>query len=262
VGHYALAASKYCHFTSPIRRYADLMVHRALQAYLDRDLERARRQYAFPDLEEIGRHISETEQTAEQAEQELKTILILHLLRKRIGREDASPDTSAQTPGATNRVGDPFPHVHLPGVSTLSAEPGTSLPNGSGSRSGAHDAPATQECGQNARDTLEGVVVSLTAFGASVHLPEYGVEGLIPREALGPDHWQFDEQSQCLIGRYTGAILRLAQTLRVRIVGIHPAAGQLDLVPAHPLIARIPGRGPQQKSRRQRSPRHRGRQNR
>ena len=187
IGHYALAASKYCHFTSPIRRYADLMVHRALQGYLVGNLERARRQYAFPDLEEIGRHISETERTADEAEQELKTILILHLLRKRIGQE------------------------------------------------------------------LNGIVVSLTAFGASVNLPEYGVEGLIPREALGPDHWQFDERSQCLVGRYTGAILRLAQTLRVRIVDAHPAAGQLDLAPAHPLIARVSGQTQQQKSRRKHS---------
>jgi ribonuclease R len=190
VGHYALAASKYCHFTSPIRRYADLMAHRALQGYLVGNLERERRQYAFPDLEEIGRHISETEQTAEEAEQELKTILVLHLLQKRIGQE------------------------------------------------------------------LDGIVVSLTAFGASVNLPDYGVEGLIPREALGPDHWQFDEQSQCLVGRYTGAILRLAQTMRVRIIDVHPAAGQLDLAPAHPLIAKVPGQSQQPKSRHKSSQRH------
>ena len=81
-GHYALAASKYCHFTSPIRRYADLLVHRALQEYLTGNVDRARRLYAFPDLVEIGDHISQTEQTAEEAEQELKTILILHLMRK------------------------------------------------------------------------------------------------------------------------------------------------------------------------------------
>jgi ribonuclease R len=105
--------------------------------------------------------------------------------------------------------------------------------------------------------------VNLTAFGASVNLPDYGVEGLIPREAIGPDHWQFDEQSQCLVGRYTGAILRLAQTLRVRIVDVHPAAGQLDLAPAHPLIAKVPGQTQQQNSRRNRSQRHhRGRKTR
>ena len=234
----------------------------SLQAYLTRDLDRARRQYAFPDLEEIGRHITETEQTAEAAEQELKTILILHLLRKRIGGDDAALAAGLQTATATNRIGDPFPHVHLAGISTAPEEPGPDSPHGSGSRLGTPDAAITQERGRDALDTLEGVVVSLTAFGASVHLPEYGVEGLIPREALGPDHWQFDEQSQCLVGRYSGAILRLAQTLRVRVVGVHPAAGQLDLAPARPLIARAPGRNQPQKSRRQRSPRHRGRQNR
>ena len=187
VGHYALAASKYCHFTSPIRRYADLTVHRALQGWLTGNMDRVRRQYAYPDLVEIGEHLTETEQAAEEAEQELKTILILHLLRKQIGRE------------------------------------------------------------------LNGIVVSLSAFGAAVHLPQYGVEGLIPREALGPDHWQFDEQSQCLLGRHTGAILRLAQTLRVRIVDAHPAAAQLDLAPAVDLIPRMSAQSHAQKARRKRA---------
>ena len=106
-------------------------------------------------------------------------------------------------------------------------------------------------------DTLDGIVVSLTAFGASVHLPEYGVEGLIPREALGPDHWQFDEQNQCLIGRYSGAILRLAQTIRVRIVDVNPAAGQLDLAPAHPVRARMSAPGRQRQSRHKHTPKRR-----
>jgi len=172
-GHYALAASKYCHFTSPIRRYADLLVHRALQAYLDRDLDRARREYAFPDLVTIGEHISQTEQVAEEAEQELKTILTLHLVQRRVGAE------------------------------------------------------------------MNGVVTSLNAYGAVVHLPEYGVEGFVRREVLGPDHWRFDERSQCLLGRHTGAMLRLAQPLRVRIVEVHPAARQLDLAPALELIKTV-----------------------
>ncbi len=250
VGHYALAASKYCHFTSPIRRYADLMVHRALQAYLTGNLDRARRQYAFPDLEEIGQHITETEQAAEEAEQELKTILVLHLLQTRISQGHAARGASVGTPNTSVRVGEPFPTVRLAGNLPAREEQG-------------RDVLATEEQGPDAPATLNGIVVSLTAFGASVNVPEYGVEGMIPREALGPDHWQFDEQSQCLVGRYTGAILRLAQTLRVRIIGVHPAAGQLDLAPAHPLIARVPGRSQQQKSRRKHSQRHhRGRKSR
>ena len=191
VGHYALAASKYCHFTSPIRRYADLLVHRALQGYLTGKVDYARRQYSFSDLASIGEHISETERAAEDAVQELKTIFVLHLLKGLAGQE------------------------------------------------------------------LDGVVVSLTGFGAAVYLPEYGVEGLIRREALGPDHWQFDEQSQCLIGRHTRAVLRLGQTMRVHIVDVYPAAGQLDLAPATDLIAKMPQQIRQPRGHRGHLPKHR-----
>jgi len=83
IGHFALASTHYCHFTSPIRRYADLLVHRLLESYLQKRLDSAE----HPDLTEIGKHISFTEERAEDAERELKTVLMLQMLEKRIGDE-------------------------------------------------------------------------------------------------------------------------------------------------------------------------------
>ncbi len=87
IGHYALASTHYCHFTSPIRRYADLLVHRALDLYLHNRVNDAKQIAATQNLSEIGKHISFTEQNAESAEEELKTVLILQMLSKRIGEE-------------------------------------------------------------------------------------------------------------------------------------------------------------------------------
>ncbi len=84
IGHFALASEQYCHFTSPIRRYADLLVHRVLECYLRQRLDSAPQHL---DLTEIGKHISFTEQRAEDAERELKTVLILQMLSKHIGDE-------------------------------------------------------------------------------------------------------------------------------------------------------------------------------
>jgi len=87
IGHYALASTHYCHFTSPIRRYADLLVHRVLEFYLQSRPDLAKQISAGLDLAEIGKHITFTEQRAEDAENELKTVLILQMLSKKIGDE-------------------------------------------------------------------------------------------------------------------------------------------------------------------------------
>ncbi|MHC4148214.1 MAG: ribonuclease R [Planctomycetota bacterium] len=87
VGHFALASACYCHFTSPIRRYADLLVHRALELYLQGRADLAKEIAAGQDLAGIGKHITFTEERAEDAEQELRTVLILQMLSKRVGEE-------------------------------------------------------------------------------------------------------------------------------------------------------------------------------
>ena len=94
IGHYALASEHYCHFTSPIRRYADLTIHRLLDSYLAaREASGGKRKkgmkmenvIAYDDLAEIGKHISFTERRADDAERELRQVKVLELLKDRVG---------------------------------------------------------------------------------------------------------------------------------------------------------------------------------
>ncbi|MCU0915739.1 MAG: ribonuclease R [Planctomycetes bacterium] len=87
IGHYALASRHYSHFTSPIRRYADLLVHRQLQYYLEDRVENAKQWAAGQNLFDVGQHITFTEERADDAEKELTTVLILQMLGKHIGDE-------------------------------------------------------------------------------------------------------------------------------------------------------------------------------
>ena len=81
-GHYALAARDYCHFTSPIRRYPDLTIHRLMDAVF-----RHRRPAQDVDrLLSLGEHCSQREQRAEAAERELIKLKLLNYLANKIGQ--------------------------------------------------------------------------------------------------------------------------------------------------------------------------------
>jgi ribonuclease R len=82
-GHYALASDTYCHFTSPIRRYPDLTVHRLL----DRWLRTGRARSNETELVALGEHCSKTERRAEAAERQLVRLKLLTYLSERIGME-------------------------------------------------------------------------------------------------------------------------------------------------------------------------------
>ncbi|MGD9856691.1 MAG: ribonuclease R, partial [Planctomycetaceae bacterium] len=85
VGHYALAEDDYCHFTSPIRRYPDLHVHRLIDGFLfDRKTHQGTGE---EELVRLGSHCSATERRAEKAERELIKIKLLTYLESRVGEE-------------------------------------------------------------------------------------------------------------------------------------------------------------------------------
>jgi ribonuclease R len=82
-GHYALNSQHYCHFTSPIRRYPDLTIHRMVDA-----LVRERTPVAdFDQQALLGEHCSEREQRAEKAERELIKVKLLTYMSQRIGEQ-------------------------------------------------------------------------------------------------------------------------------------------------------------------------------
>lgn len=169
IGHYALASTHYCHFTSPIRRYADLLVHRVLQYYLEGRIEAAKHEAAGEDLNAVGQHITFTEERADDAERELTNVLILQMLSKHIG------------------------------------------------------------------DEMSCVVTGLTGFGVFVQSQKYGIEGLIKLEDLGPDEWQFDKVTQCVMGKRSGEMIHLGQPIRVHIIAVNVPARQLNVAPVEPL---------------------------
>jgi ribonuclease R len=94
-GHFGLGLKSYCHFTSPIRRYPDVVVHRALKRALD-----------FPggqtekDVEALGRHTSFQERAAEKAEREGQKVKQLGFMSKKIGFETQGRVTHVTANGA------------------------------------------------------------------------------------------------------------------------------------------------------------------
>lgn len=117
VGHYGLAKADYLHFTSPIRRYADLLAHRVLA----RERVGGRK-----ELEETAKHISETERTSSDAERDSRTVKKLEYFQRQL--DSKKPDEFEAF------VSDIKSHgllIELPDVDTVGFIPVDLLPNGS-----------------------------------------------------------------------------------------------------------------------------------
>lgn len=87
VGHFGLAAEYYCHFTSPIRRYPDLQIHRIIKEYLNGKLDDVRVKKLTNLVDYAAKQSSETERVAQDAEREVDDLKKAEYMLDRIGEE-------------------------------------------------------------------------------------------------------------------------------------------------------------------------------
>jgi ribonuclease R len=87
LGHYGLAAEYYCHFTSPIRRYPDLVIHRILKEALKGNMKGDRVEFLKEFVEKAAVQSSERERAADEAEREVEDMKKVEYMADRIGEE-------------------------------------------------------------------------------------------------------------------------------------------------------------------------------
>ena len=87
IGHFGLAANHYTHFTSPIRRYPDLQIHRIIKDNLRGRMDEKKIEHYRSILPEVAKHSSETERRAEEAERETLKLKKAEYMQQHIGEE-------------------------------------------------------------------------------------------------------------------------------------------------------------------------------
>lgn len=125
LGHFGLAKSDYCHFTSPIRRYADLIVHRGVHLLIDQAAH-AKGLPSVGQLGSIAEHLSETERRSAAAEAEALQLKLLQFME-----DEAASDSPTAWPAIVCGVWRHGSAIDIPDLRLRAFLPNVILPEGS-----------------------------------------------------------------------------------------------------------------------------------
>jgi ribonuclease R len=213
-GHFALAATTYTHFTSPIRRYPDLIVHRILKSVLADSAEQHEDRVAVG----VGGAVVQNRRAKSSAG----------------GAAAASPWSKAgkETAHGSHAAKQSRPPLAGPlaedVLHEIAEDTSFTERRADGAERELLEWKKVKFMQDRIGDEFDGLVVSVTKFGLFVELTELFIEGLVPLFTMSDDRYTYHENTRQIIGQRTKKTYSMGARVRVLLDRIDPVQRKLQ----------------------------------